>query len=133
MKNLIKKLVSESLNKLGEFTYVILKDVSNTKHKAKVDTGADSCSIHSNYQKEEDGVLSYRVLDIRKIFKTKDFKKTNVKSSNGESVSRYKIKLKVIIDGKEYKTDFTLNDRDSMSYPILIGKNLIKNNFTIEL
>ena len=134
VNNFGKSQVNEQTeNSIGEFTYVILKDISITKYKGKVDTGADSCSLHSNYQKEEDGVLSYKVLDIKKIFKTKNFKKTDVKTSNGQSVNRYKIKLNIIIDGNEYESDFTLNDRDSMSYPILIGKNLIKNNFTIEL
>ena len=137
LKQFIKTTIREFLNEhrvtIGEFTYVELQNINDEKYKAKIDTGADTCSIHSTYQKEENGILSYKLLNKSEIFKTNDFEKIDVKTSNGDSSYRYKVKLNLKIKDKKYKTNFTLNDRSYMTTPILLGKNLIKNKFIVKI
>jgi len=122
----------KSMNVVGEHLYIKF-DLLDKKHKAKVDSGAETCSIHSTYQKVKDGVLTCKLLDNDEILEFKTFKKKNVKSSNGESSSRYFIKLKCTVEDTDYNIEFSLNDRNDMEYPILIGKNLLRKDFLIDI
>jgi len=56
-----------------------------------------------------------------------------IKSSNGTSRLSYVIKTEVEIFGKTYKTDFSLNDRSEMKYPILLGRKFLKKGFLVDV
>jgi len=56
-----------------------------------------------------------------------------VKSSTGISECRYKIKTKIKLGDKIYKTDFTLSDRSEMKFPILLGRKVICKNFLVDV
>jgi hypothetical protein len=109
----------------------------------KIDTGADTSSIHCNKVKlvEKDGkeYLSFRLLDSKhplyqkNIITTEDFSEKTIKSSNGISETRYVIKTKVKLFGKIFPISFTLADRSKMTYPILLGKKFLRNRFLVDV
>jgi hypothetical protein len=97
---------------LGLIEQVILvNDNIKTKYIARIDSGATSSSIDTNLAKE---------LGLGPAYKEKI-----VKSASGIE-KRPVIKVTVTILGQEIEGDFTLADRDHMTYPLLIGQNILK-------
>lgn len=79
--------------------------------RARIDSGATKSSIDKTLAKE----LKLVPGNIMKI----------VKSSHGVS-KRPLVEIKVKIDGKTLWGSFTLAERTHMTYPILIGQNILK-------
>lgn len=103
---------------------------------AKVDTGADTSSIHVRKLKLEkrgdQAVLScYFAARHKTVFTA--FTQTMVKSSNGVKQARYVVKLKLSMFGNEYETDFTLSDRKAMAFPVLLGKKFLRKRFIVDV
>ena len=121
------------MNILGSIAKISLPIIGDESFLAKVDTGADSSSIHCDDFYVKDEVLYCKILALKKILKFKNFYKKFVKSSNGEGSERYKVTLRVIVDGCEVVGKFTLNNRESMNYPVLIGKNILKKGFIVDV
>ncbi|PKQ45986.1 ATP-dependent zinc protease family protein [Confluentibacter flavum] len=105
----------------------------------KIDTGAYTSAIHCSDIIEDnkklkctfysEGHANFSGKEI--IFET--FSRTNVKSSNGFKENRYKIKSEVIFFGKTYKINLTLSTRDDMKFPVLIGRQFLKNKFMVDV
>ena len=105
----------------------------------KIDTGAYTSSIHCHKYYEEDGVLKCLFYDKghpnyngKKIL-FKNYTTTKVKSSNGIVQSRYKVKTSIFLFNKKYSIHLTLNDRDDMKYPILIGRKFLLKKFVVDV
>ncbi len=84
---------------------------------AKIDTGADQCSLDRTLAKE---------LNINNILKT-----TSVKSAHGKSI-RPVVEAELEIKDKKLKVNFNLADRSHLKYLILIGKSVLKKGFMIK-
>jgi hypothetical protein len=122
-----------NMNTLGSITKISFPVLGNESFLAKVDTGADSSSIHCDECYEKDNILYCKMLALKKVLKFKKFTKKFVKSSNGEGSERYSVKLKIIIEGKETIGNFTLNNREKMNYPVLIGKDILSQGFIVDV
>lgn len=84
---------------------------------ARIDTGATKSSIDSSLAKE---------LELGPVVKSKI-----VKSAHGRT-KRAIISLKIKLDGKEFRGDFTIADRSHMKYRVLIGQNILTRGFLID-
>ena len=110
---------------------------------AKVDTGAYYCSLHCHHieVREADGkkLLFFMLLDPshpeykEKEIRVKNFGIKTIKNSFGETEDRYIIRTAIRIGGRRIKTYVTLTDRGSMTYPMLIGRRLLKNKFIVDV
>lgn len=110
---------------------------------AKVDTGAYFCSLHCHQieEKEENGkqVLCFMLLDPthpeykEKVITFKKFAKKTIKSSFGDTEERYIIRTVVHMHSRRIRTYITLTNRGSMTYPMLIGRRLLKNKFIVDV
>lgn len=107
---------------------------------AKIDTGADSSSVWaSNIRVDKTGHLSFTLFDkgskyyTGEIITRKVFKVVVIKSSHGHQQLRYKIVLSIRIADKRIKALFTLADRSSNTFPVLIGRRLLTNKFLIDV
>jgi hypothetical protein len=58
---------------------------------------------------------------------------TVVSTSTGETQQRYKIRLLVRIKGKKVRAWFTLADRSTQVYPVLIGRNVLLGKFIVDV
>lgn len=124
---------------IGRSDIVDLPELGIESAKAKIDTGAYTSSIHASKIKMDGEVLSFYLpievegKSISKKFQTKSFTKKKIRSSNGKAESRYIIKTKIVLFGKNYVTDFSLSDRSLMKNPILLGRKLLKDRFLVDV
>lgn len=108
--------------------------------QARIDTGATTSSIHGSditwferdgkkwvrFNMNHDGVdriIEKPVVDTRVIRQ----------SSSPEPIERAVIKLQTAIGGIESLVEFTLADRSHMSFPLLIGRNMIKDFMVVDV
>jgi ribosomal protein S6--L-glutamate ligase len=94
--------------------------------KAKVDTGADLCSLHAENIEvnEKMNLVMFTVHDRR--FQAWYERLAEIKNAN-ETKFRPIIKLTVHVGDKPYENvEVSLTDRSSMEYEFLIGKNLLE-------
>lgn len=100
---------------------------------AKSDTGAYTSSINAEIVDDINGLLTIKLLPHErwnlgeKTITTDDYTYKNVKSSTGINMRRAVIKLSVIHENKEYLMEFTVNNREKMNFPILLGRKTLKN------
>jgi len=84
---------------------------------AKIDTGADNSSIDMELASE---------LQLGPIVKTK-----RIISSHGKSL-RPVVEVTMDLAGKTITEYFTLYNRSHMKFPVLIGKNILRQGFLID-
>lgn len=128
---------------IGRVDKIDLPDFDIEDLECKIDTGADTSSIHCSHVKvvEKDGkeFLKFRVLDKKHPLFSKqthtvdEFSEKTVKSSSGHAETRFVIKTKVVVFGMKHTITFTLSDREKMKYPVLLGKRFLKNKFIVDV
>src|SRR5882672_2662215 len=101
---------------------------------AKIDTGADSCSVWAtDVRVEDDGALSFVLFGLGsrlytgKRLRTEKYRTRSVKNSFGTAEFRYKVQLQLGIGSRKIRTWFTLAERSAMRYPVLLGRRLLRN------
>ena len=90
----------------------------------KIDTGAWSNVLHCDEIEEINGTLHLKIGNNKYQFEK--FKKISVKSSFGEEQERYSILTNVVLGNISYKLYVSLNNRDKMKYPLLIGRRFLQ-------
>jgi hypothetical protein len=116
---------------------------------ARIDTGAESCSLHVEKTRIEDK-RPKRVDNVGKTIRflvingqgkqqwieSKITKAVRVKSgvfADGQFDHRYKVALTFELDGFRKEVEVTLNDRTHMEYPLLIGRNFLSGDFLVDV
>jgi hypothetical protein len=118
---------------------------SGLPFRARVDTGATSCSIHYEAIEIEDAAESPADNVGKPI-------RIQVKNPDGESqwidakiadhvvvrtstdeAERYKVQLKLRWEDVEKKVLVTLSDREKMTYPVLLGRNFLRGDFLVDV
>ena len=107
---------------------------------AKIDTGADSNSLHcDDIFIDDEKFVHFSLLDEvhpayhGKKIKMPLYKLKKVKSSNGVIQLRASIQVMVSFLRKNYKTVISLTDRSDMKYPMLIGRKFLTNRFLVDV
>ena len=126
---------------IGRTERIDLKALSLFGLDAKIDTGAYTPSLHcQNIEiNEEKNEVYFTLLDSehpeydgkRIHFAISSLK--NVKSSNGTVEKRVLIHTTITLLGEEYETDISLTDRSSVKYPMLLGRDFLKNKFIVDV
>jgi hypothetical protein len=106
---------------------------------AKIDTGAFRSSVWASDVREEDGHLVFKLLgpespyysgqDVRVV----KYEVVDVENSFGHSEKRYSISLKVRLGSKSVRSNFTLADRSKKTYPVLIGRKLLRGRYVVDV
>lgn len=106
---------------------------------ARIDTGAQTSSVWVSYAKEAGDSLEViffgkghpEYTGEKVIFK--DFSLGIVSSSNGQAEERYKVKILITIGGKRIRARLTLADRSTQVYPVLVGRNVLRGKFLVDV
>ncbi len=128
---------------IGRIDELDLPEFGLSDLQCKIDTGAALSSIHCQNVKlvEKNGVteLHFKLLDRKhpnyhkKYFKTTNFRERNIKNSFGQEQLRYSFITTVCLFNKEFECEFTLADREKMTYPCLLGRNLLRQGFIVDV
>lgn len=128
---------------IGRSDIVDLPNLGLHDIDVKVDTGAYTSSIHcSRIKVIKEGnrqAVTFTIpgskLHEKGVhrFKVYDFSQRQIRSSNGHLQMRYVIKSHIIIYGKNIPVEFSLADRSSMKYPILLGRKLLSKRFLVDV
>jgi hypothetical protein len=129
-----------NLEIIGHTTTIELVDIGLANVPAKIDTGADSSSIWASNVKETENGLEYVLFDKQSPFYvgtlftiSKNYKRVWITNSFGQKELRYKVKLRIRVNGKLIVATFTLSDRSKNTYPVLLGRRLLRNKFVVDV
>ena len=124
---------------IGRVEWVELPDVK-IKHKARIDSGAKTTSMHAVNIEEVDQrgelFVKFQTLDsankvvevVRKVDTIQ-----RVSNTAGFVSRRYVIKEKVKMGNIEREVSINLNDRSKMDYKFLVGRNLLLGRFIVDV
>lgn len=114
-----------SAETIGETEMVSIPRITK-EVEARVDTGAKYCSLHVDSVETDGDWVKFKRGDI--TYKVPVFKSVKIRhASLGDSISRPVVKLDLVIRGTRLnQIEFTLNNRESMKYPVLIGRNALQ-------
>ena len=108
--------------------------------RARVDTGAQTCSMHAEsiVEKEKNGknYVEFATVDDdgnKYVFLKEIVKETKVKSTSGKSEKRFVVKMSLSFGGKEIIANVNLNDRSSLKHNFLIGRNLLMGDYIVDV
>ena len=125
---------------IGAKELISILDLELFDLDAKVDTGADSNSLHcDDIYIDDDNFVHFRLLDKihasyhGKKMKMPIYKIKKVRSSNGLVEERASIKVDVRFFGKKYKAVISLTNRADMKFPMLIGRKFLANKFLVDV
>jgi ribosomal protein S6--L-glutamate ligase len=107
--------------------------------KARVDSGATTSSINASNIKVVDDEVYFDVYPIQKsravVLKchAKIHGRKTIKSSNGDTETRYVIKTPLMLGKKKWEVELTLSSRDSMGYRMLLGRQAMQNKMLVDV
>jgi len=114
---------------IGSSVEVIISNLTGSSIiNAKVDTGADISSIHADEWSVNNGQVTFVNQEISQNKITIPvIEKQAIKSSNGDIEYRPVVSLNIKVNGILLSdVMFNLNDRGSMTYSMLVGKNILE-------
>jgi hypothetical protein len=106
---------------------------------ARIDTGATTSAVWASGMQVKDGLLSFVFFDKQSPLyngerhEITDFEEIVVASSNGTTQRRYKVQLLVKLKGKKVRAAFTLANRATQVYPVLVGRNVLLGKFLVDV
>ncbi|HET8991788.1 MAG TPA: RimK/LysX family protein [Candidatus Saccharimonadales bacterium] len=106
---------------------------------ARVDTGARTSAVWASNIKIVDDELTFNLFGKSSpyfdgcVISTKEFTSKKVRSTSGFVERRYVVKLPININGRRIKASFTLANREHQAYPVLVGRNVLRGKFAVDL
>jgi hypothetical protein len=124
---------------IGRYDRVDLPDLGLYNIHAKVDTGAYTSSLHCSMAEVVDGRLEFVLLDEEHPeftgmkFVVNEFDERDIKNSFGEVEHRFLVRTSIVIFGETIMTEFSLSNRGSLKFPVLLGRRILRGRFLIDV
>lgn len=132
--------MDKSLIIIGRSEMIDLPELSFTDIPARVDTGATTSAIWASQITEVDGLLEFVLFDPTSVFFTghkirvTDFNTGRITvSSDGVRERRYRVQLLIQLHNKRIRATFSLADRSTLAYPVLLGRNVLRGKFIVDV
>lgn len=125
--------MNKSKTTIGRAETVSFPELGLFDVPARIDSGAKTSSIWASQIVEERGGIRVVFLDGETSAVFRNVSKRAVASSNGEVQIRYAVRILVSIAGRRVRATFTLADRSSQVYPVLIGRNVLRGKFLVDV
>lgn len=103
--------------------------------EAKLDTGATTTSINADILEKPDedsesgGMIKFRFTNgegIKQDFERPIVRWVSIKSRKGADIRRPVVRMKLCVAGQWIEEEVNLAERDNFNYPVLIGRNMLK-------
>ena len=120
--------------RIGWWEWVLLDGVTSEPVRAKIDTGAETSSLHAEKLSviERDGEMIAKFRFKKRVCEAKVIELRSIKSSNGTSSLRPVVELAIEIAGETFMTQFSLADRSEMRFPVLLGRETLAGRFLVD-
>ncbi|MCW8821712.1 MAG: RimK/LysX family protein [Sulfurovum sp.] len=111
----------------------------NVVLKARIDTGAKTTSIDAReitpFERDGKQWVRFVVMAGKKehTIERKVIKTVQIKRHGAESQDRYVVKMRIILGDVSQLISVTLNDRDAYQYPVLIGRNFLRDYCIVDV
>lgn len=126
---------------IGSEEFILLNDLEE-QYKARIDTGATTSSLNATdiVEFERDGTrwvrfnFSHSVDDEAQMIEAKVARTILVRQANTkEQARRPIIELPVQLGNIKMLTEFTLSDRQHMTFPVLLGRTFLKDMVMVDV
>ena len=133
----MKKKIKKPTIDIGWREWISIVDFKNFYLKAKIDTGATISALHATHIEE---FKFKRVKYVKfRLYQSKSYKMIKkpvvgykmIKNSFGKKQLRPLINISIKIGNNTIDTIITLTTRSRMTYPVLIGRSTLDNNYRI--
>lgn len=124
---------------LGRYDRVDLPDLGLYNIHAKIDTGAFTSSLHCSHAEVVNGQLEFVLLDEEHPeftgmkFVSRNFDLRDIKNSFGEVERRFLVTTTIVIFNETITSEFSLSDRGSLKFPILLGRKILRDRYLIDV
>jgi len=130
--------MTEMLPIIGRSTLASIGGI--TEVPAKVDTGADLSSVWATDIHEAADGLHFRLFDDSSSYYTGEelvarpdqYHRVQIASSNGTRQKRYAVDMAIVVAGQTITASFSLAERRTLSYPVLLGCNFLAGRFLVD-
>ena len=114
---------------------------SNLVLESRIDTGADTTSIHAEDIQliEKDGrrYVQFVLLDpsngARHPQELRLRRRVIIKQNNGPDDRRYVVRMWLTLGASRARVDVNLSDRTDFEYPLLIGRNFLTDSLIVDV
>ena len=133
----MKKKIKKPTIDIGWREWISIVYFKNFYLKAKIDTGATISALHATHI-EEFKFKGVKYVKFR-LYQSKSYKMIKkpvvgykmIKNSFGKKQLRPLINISIKIGNNTIDTIITLTTRSRMTYPVLIGRSTLNNNYRI--
>ncbi len=121
---------------VGYVENVEIEDIE-TAIKSKLDTGAQTSSIHANIIEENEDSVIFEIVSDDENVEGKNIKKpierfVKIKKKNNDGfIRRPVVKMTFCIAGQRVEGEVNLSERDGFNYDLLIGRNMLEKAMLI--
>ena len=133
----MKKKIKKPTIDIGWREWISLVDFKDFYLKAKIDTGATISALHATHIREYNfkgnKYVKFRLYQSKsyKMIKRPIVGYKTIKNSFGKKQLRPLINISIKIGNDTIDTIITLTTRSQMTYPVLIGRSTLNNNYRI--
>ena len=134
-------MVKKKLKKLrvGRTEWAALPDLSISKIKVKIDTGAWTSALHATdiepYNTRWGLFVRFKTVPLSRkavLCRARVIDQREVTSSTGVGHVRYVIETRVVFSGKTIPIEVTLSNRTNMKYRMLLGRAAMKGKIIVD-
>ena len=131
-----EKLDSKKI--IGALEYIRLVP-PNMILKARIDTGAKMTSIDARnitpFERDGKQWVRFVCMDGEKehTIERKLLKTMKIKRHGTEAQERYVVKMRIVLGDVSQLISVNLNNRDTYQYPVLIGRNFLRDSFIVDV
>lgn len=124
---------------IGNAVAVSFPELGFEKVICRVDTGARNSAIWVSRAELVDGTLEVVFFDKMSSYYTGEkhtfhsYERIVVTNSTGHAEERYMVRILIKLKGKKIRARFTLANRSQQVYPILIGRNVLRGKFLVDV
>lgn len=105
---------------------------------ARIDTGARTSSLWASGVSIDNNIATFKLFGpgspyyTGKVVRREILEVRTVTSSTGHIQERYVVQMVIRMCGRKLNAKFTLSDRSTQTYPLLIGRNTLRGNFLVD-
>lgn len=119
---------------IGRAEIVRFPELDEMTVHARIDSGARTSAIWGDAKINSDNNLEVVFCgNNSKVYTFNEYDRLAVATSTGHIDKRFTVRLLVVIKGKKIRATFTIANRASQVYPVLIGRNVLRGKFIVDV